>query len=621
MGKIDFAPGSKVYFENETYKIVKAVDFSTVTIQSLDDEKKIVNVPIKDLHLEPKAEKVYVDHYTEEEWSVAKERYEAIKDLVFRDKSRAVVEEAAKSVGKSVTTVYGWISTYEQTEKISSLIPNTKQRGKRGSRLDSVVDKIIDDVLEELYLSKQRTSFSKIVMQIKKECKRLEMKPPHDNTIRNRIKAIDPKLAMKKREGYKKAHKEFSNFEGEFPEGNYPLEVFQVDHTPLDIMVVDSTFRKPLGRPYLTLAIDVYSRMIAGIYVSLQAPGYLSVSQCLYNAFLPKEKFLKQYGVDGTWNVFGLPRQIAVDNGKDLVGADMQRVCDEFGITLLKRPVARPQFGAHVERVLGTINKAIHDLPGTTFSNVTEKGEYDSVKNATFTLEEITHWLVEYIVNVYHKREHHGLGMTPEQKYQVGIFGDDENPGTGILPSIIENEEDIRIALLPTFYRTVQKNGITLDGITYYSDVLRTWINRKDDKGEKLKFKIKRDPLDIQKLYFFDPQLNEYFELHYRRLHAPKMTLWDLYAAKRYLKENRISEITEEDIFDAYERLSEIEKRAKEKTKTQLRKSKAPKMSDKAAPKSVANVKRETSKPLDEAFDDLFSDIETFDVHEKAKQS
>lgn len=617
MGKIDFAPGSKVYFENEAFKIVRAVNFSTVSIRAVEDENKIINVPIADLHLESKAEKVYVDHYTDEEWSEAKERYEAIKSLVFRNKSRAAVEAVANSVGKSVTTIYGWIKTYEQSEQISSLVSNTKGRGRSGSRLDGVVDKIINDVLEELYLTKQKTGFSKIAMQINKECKRLGLKPPHDNTIRNRIKAIDPKLAMKKREGYKKAHKEFSNFEGEFPEGNYPLEVFQVDHTPLDIMVVDSTFRKPIGRPYLTLAIDVYSRMIAGIYVSLQAPGYFNVSQCLYNAFLPKEKFLRQYGVEGAWNVFGLPRQIAVDNGKDLVGADMQRVCDEFGITLLKRPVARPQFGAHVERVLGTINKAIHDLPGTTFSNVNEKGEYDSVKNATFTLEEITHWLVEYIVNVYHKRVHHGLGMTPERKYEIGIFGDDENPGTGILPSIIENEEEIRVVLLPTFYRTVQKDGITLDGITYYSDVLRTWINRKDDKGNKLKFKIKRDPLDIQKLYFYDPQLNEYFELHYRRLNAPKMTLWDLYAAKRYLKENRISDVNEEDIFDAYERLTEIEQRAKEKTKTQLRKSKAPKMSDKAVQKGDSNKEEENQELVDEVLEDLFSDIETFDVFER----
>jgi putative transposase len=294
----------------------------------------------------------------------------------------------------------------------------------------------------------------------------------------------------------------------------------------------------------------------------------------------------------------------------------MQRVCDEFGMVMTRRPVGRPQYGAHIERILGTINKEIHNLPGTTFSNIAQKGEYDSVKNATFTLDEITKWLTEFIVNVYHKRVHHGTGMTPKQKYYIGIFGDYENPGTGI-PPIVEDKESIRIALLPTFHRTVQKDGITLDGITYYSDVLRTWINKKDDNGNKLKFKLKRDPLNIQKLYFYDPEIKEYFELNYRKLHAPKMTLWDMYAAKRYLKEHKVTDVHEDDIFDAYERLNEMEKEAKKKTtKHKLRKSKTPKMSDIKAKEKPPEPKEVRPEKIDEIFDELFDDIEIFDIKE-----
>ncbi len=450
------------------------------------------------------------------------------------------------------------------------------------------------------------------------ECKKLDISPPNHQTVRNRIKDIDPKFAMKNRFSSKKANEEFGNFEGEYPEGDFPLEVYQVDHTPLDIMVVDSTFRKPIGRPYLTLAIDIYSRMVAGFYISLQAPGYFSVSQCLYNAFLPKDEFLKQQGVDGEWEIFGIPSKYAVDNGKDLIGLDMQRVCDEFGITMTRRPVGRPQYGAHVERILGTINKEIHNLPGTTFSDIIEKDEYDSVKNATLTLDEIIKWVTEFIVNIYHKRIHHGIGMTPKQKYKIGIFGDDENPGTGI-PPIVENTEAIKIALLPSFHRTTQKNGITLDGITYYSDVLRTWINRTDDKGNKLKFKVKRDPLNIEKLYFYDPEIKEYFELHYRKLHAPNMTLWDMQAAKRYLKEKNIKDYNEDDIFDAYDRLSEIEKNAKETTKKHhLRKSKSPKMTEIKAKKAVEETQKNIliKESVKEEFNNLFEDIKLFDVKE-----
>ena len=106
--------------------------------------------------------------------------------------------------------------------------------------------------------------------------------------------------------------------------------------------------------------------------------------------------------------------------------------------------------------------------------------------------------------------------------------------------SALEDKENIRITLLPAIYRTIQRDGITLDGVNYYGDVLRHWINRKDEKGNKLKFKVKRDPLNIRKIYFFDPELEEYFEIYYKKIEAPEMTLWDLNSAKRYLKEKNI---------------------------------------------------------------------------------
>lgn len=615
MGKMDLSNGSKVYYQGNEYEVIKPVDFKTLTIQSVEDENHIIDVKIKELSAAPQKEQVQLDVYSDKAWAEAKKKYESIKELVFRKTTKAEVEEAGKQYGVSYKTIYEWIKMYEASGgKVSSLVSNRHKRGKKGSRLNSTVDKVIDDVLEELYLTKQRTGFPKIYNRIITECSKLDIDPPHANTVRNRIKALDPEYKTRRRQGHKAASEAFESFEGEYPEGDFPLEVYQVDHTPLDIIVVDPIFRKPLGRPYLTLAIDVYSRMVAGFYLSLQAPGFFSVSQCLLNAFLPKEDFLKEQGVEGEWEIYGIPSKYAVDNGKDLIGEDMQRVCDEFGMTMVRRPVGRPQFGAHVERVLGTINKEIHNLPGTTFSNVTQKGEYDSAKEASFTLEEISKWLTEFIVNVYHKRVHHGIGMTPQQKYWIGIFGDEENPGTG-LPPVVEDVESIRIALMPTFYRTIQQNGITLDGITYYSDVLRTWINKRDEYDKKIKFKIKRDPMNIQKLYFYDPQLEEYFELNYRKLHAPKMTYWDLLAAKRYLKEKHISEYDESDIFDAYERLEEIEKTAKEKTKTQkLRKNKTPKMRDVEVKQKEPEEKSYAAHSKDDVFASLFDNIETFDI-------
>ncbi len=614
MGKIDFAKDALVFFDNEAYRVVKVVSLSEVMIQN-EKSKHIVTTNIEKLSskLAEQSSQDHIDNYSEKEWGEAKKRYEIIKDLVFVKRTRRGVEEIAKQNNQSAVTIYSWIKIYEQTAQVSSLVPKTSQRGKKGSRLNNQTEAIVQEILSELYLSKQRYGFRKIYNRIARECKKINLEAPHENTVRNRIDAINPKEAMKKRYGHKMAKEKFSNFDGEYPEGNYPMDVVQIDHTPLDIIVVDKIHRKPLGRPYLTLAIDTYSRMIAGIYISLQAPGYFNVSQCLLSVFTKKDSFLQSQEVEGEWNIYGLPRVIHVDNGADLVSSDMQRVCDEYGITLLKRPVARPQFGAHVERVLGTINKEVHNLSGTTFSNIAQKGDYNSQKEATFTFEELTKWLIHYIVNIYHKKYHHGIDMSPEDKYIKGIIGDDETAGTGILPPIIDDLDNIKISLLPTYYRTVQKDGISLDGITYYSDVLRHWIGVADDTKNKIQHKIKRDPLNIQKIYFYDPEIKEYFDVPYRKIYAPVMTLWDLYAVKRYLKEKKISNYSEDNLFEAYELLEKMEQDVANTHKKQsLKKSKPPRTSQIKSNETIDKKENSVNN-----FDSLFDDIKIFEVTQK----
>jgi len=569
MSKISFEKDALVFYKNEQYKVINTISFSKVTIKHIDNQK-LLTVNISELSSKPysKLKKEYFDTYDDEEWEIARKRYSIIEDLLYKRNTKEKVKKIADENKKAISTIYNWIKLYENTGEISSLIPNVSGKGNRNSRLDNTVEHIIKEVIDELYLNEQRSGFGKIYNKIQRECKRLGFKAPHENTIRDRIRAIDPKKALKSRHGYKASKDKYTNHENEYKEGTYPLDVIQIDHTPLDIIVVDEVNREPLKRPFITVAIDVYSRMIAGFYVSLNNPSFYSVGQCLLSVFKPKEEFLKKYDVFGEWNIFGVPRICHVDNGSDLVSSDMQRVCESYKISLMKRPIGRPEFGAHVERVLGTINKEVHNLSGTTFSNIFEKGKYNSQKKAMFTLYELTQWLTHYIVNIYHKTYHHGIGDTPSNRYEKGIFGDENNPGTGILPPIIDNYDDIEITLLPTFYRTVQRNGITIDGITYYSDVLRHWINATNDRGEKIKHKIKRDPLNIQKIYFYDNELKNYFEVPYRKISAPVMTLWDLKAAKRHLKEKNIKNYNEDDIFAAHDKLEEIENDVKQKHKS-----------------------------------------------------
>jgi hypothetical protein len=96
------------------------------------------------------------------------------------------------------------------------------------------------------------------------------------------------------------------------------------------------------------------------------------------------------------------------------------------------------------------------------------------------TLGELERWLTEYIVGVYHAKRHRGIGTSPLQRWTSGVFGDAHDGGTGVIDRPA-NEERIRLDFLPFVERTVQAYGISIDGIHYYSDVLRRFVGATEN--------------------------------------------------------------------------------------------------------------------------------------------
>jgi len=109
---------------------------------------------------------------------------------------------------------------------------------------------------------------------------------------------------------------------------------------------VDPLDREPIGRPWLTVAIDVHSRCIAGFHVTLDAPSAISVGLCLTHVAMDKAPWLALREVEADWPVQGKPRQIGVDNGTEFHSEAFERGCEQHGITIGWRPPGQPQFGA-----------------------------------------------------------------------------------------------------------------------------------------------------------------------------------------------------------------------------------------------------------------------------------
>ena len=528
---------------------------------------------------------------------VAKMRYEAIVPLLGA-RTRVDVVRRAGEVGVSVATLYNWLRTYEHTDVLSSLLRRGRT-DKGRTRLTPEVECVIKAHLETRYLSSQRISKAKVAREVQDACRASGLEIPHFDTIRARIEKIPEYERQKRRDGKGKAQ-QLEPVEGEFPGADWPLAFVFMDHTPMDIEVVDDITRAPIGRPWLTLALDGYSRMVMGFYISLDPPSSLSVSMCLAQAMLPKDELVARAGCENKWPIWGKIGTLHLDNAKEFRGKALSLACEEYGIDLQWRPVARPHFGGRIERMMGTVGTELHALPGTTFSNPKERGDYDSGKTAAFTLADLEKWVTHFIVDVYHQRKHSTLGIPPIKKFQEGIMGVGKQKGRGLIP-VPNDAARIRLDFMPYIERSIQRTGVAIDGVHYYDPVLRPWIKAKDPDSlrQTRQFIFRRDPRDISRVYFYDPDLKDYFAIPYRDRTRPALSIWELRAAVKLVRAEQKGTVDEEAIFRANQRLRKMEQNAVENTRKTRRAAQRSRLHSQAQQDVRAGVAQIPTSPME----------------------
>lgn len=566
----ELRPGAEVLCKGRRSFITHVLDLESVLIRDATTGE-VLQALLSELDSPGgSAPKTDLQDIPDEDWKVAQRRHEIIRPLLGRNnRTRHEVNARAKEFGVHGNTLYSWLATYEMTGLLTSLMPRARSdKGKL--KMSTEIEAIIASAIDDVYLTAQRKPISKVCDAVRQRCLTAGLEPPHANTVRNRIAQVQAPIKVRRREGNKAADEAFSPIDGEFPGADWPLSIVQIDHTKVDIILVDDLHRRPIGRPWITLAIDVFSRMVAGFYVSFDPPGALATGLCLAHAMLPKEQWLAKHDLNAEWPVWGFPKMLHLDNAKEFRGNMLQRACAEYGIDISWRPVARPHFGGHIERLLGTVLNEIHTLPGTTFSNPRERGEYDSDAKAALTLSEFEAWLATYIAKVYHQRKHSSLGVSPLAKYREGVFGTGQCPGVG-LPARIADEQRLRLDFTPFVERTIQDYGVVMDDVHYYHDVLRRWIGSKNEASrQRRKFLFRRDPRDISTVWFYDPELRTYFDIPYRDTSHPAISIWELREAERLVKEAG-KPVDERSLFDAYDRMRAIEEEAQAKTRAARR--------------------------------------------------
>lgn len=553
------------------YRIREIVDLSTATATDCETHQTRV-LPLvdiePDIHISPDVPRLAIEELTEKEEKASKDRLEAIRPLLEMPRfGRRDVEARAREVGRHFTTLYRWIKAYTKFEDHTSLVPRKRGWRKGKTRISPDTEEIIADVIENYYLTPLRPGQEKAIREVQRKCLERNVKIPSSSTVRARIKRIDEKKHIEKRGEPDRARRRYQQATGHFPNADFPLSVVQIDHTLMDIILVDDKDREPIGRPWVTLAIDVYSRVVTGYYLSLDAPSVTSVGMCITHSIIPKEKWLLRHKVDAEWPVWGVPETIHTDNGPDFRAEDIQSACSKHGINIEFRPVKEPKFGGHIERLIGNVMRNIQGLPGSTFSSVAERGEHDSEKYAAMTKDEFERWLLLLICGDYHHRPHSAIDSTPLDRWRDGVIGDGIVPGRGT-PARPPNPEDLVRDFLPSFRRTVQHDGVGVQGLKYFASTLQRWIRRSDPEDPKKtrQFTFRRDPRNISTLWFFDPDLKQYFKIPLADQRIPEMSLWEYNQLRSRLKLQGIKNPHPTHLIRTFDKMRKIEEQAQTAT-------------------------------------------------------
>lgn len=494
-------------------------------------------------------------------WDIGELRASVIRPLAESPTcSMKLIFEASQKLQLSERYIYKLIRRYRESfGMLTSLIPKDHSGGKGLSRLAVTQESLIHKIIEKSYLTPQKLSSAQIVEKIQKYCFERQIDAPSESTIRRRLH--DLSLIQRQKRG-EDIDISTDPIIGNFPKVDYPLSVIQIDHTLVDIILVDPIDRLPIGRPYVTIAIDIYSRCIAGFVLSLEAPSAVSVGLCLTHVAMDKETWLAIHDIDASWIIHGKPSFIYVDNGSEFHSAAFTRGCAQHGIQIEYRPPGKAHYGGIIERVIGTMMTLVHTLPGTTFSNVTERGMYPSDNKACLTLSELEHWMTLAITKYYHMRLHSGIHETPMSRYESGLELMKRDGKT--LPCVY-NEKAFLIDFLPISYRMLRRDGFMIDHITYYNNALRPFISEREKYG---KFLIRRDPRDLSRIYVHLPEEQGYLEVPYRTLSNPAISLFEHRLALKRIKEAGKKQVHEASLFKAIDEIHSIVKTAASTTRS-----------------------------------------------------
>jgi transposase InsO family protein len=440
-----------------------------------------------------------------------------------------LIDRIEKHTGKSRATIMRYLAAYRAND-LEGLISNKGYgtNSRKDNRLLTICDpdnpelildtinvrlsdgqiKVLKEVIEQDYLTKLRISKAAVHRILDRKCMKHQVPDIKYVTICGIIDRIDEKVKETRRNP-SKAKRIYDEVARGYADRDAlgRLDIVQIDHTKLDIPVIDDATGQVISRPWLTLGLCVHSREPWCMYLSAEGPSENVVRKAIQHGVFLKNT-VREYGTQKEWAASGIPNIIYVDNGMDFKSNDIKRLVNEtLKSNLRHRPVRLPHYGALIERLFGTINRElIHNIWGTTKSNIVDKGDLDPEREAFLKVSQLREILIHYLVDIYPYKPHRGLpnNLSPRVRYMESV----QEMG---YPDIIFEDEKARYEI--DFLHT-EKKSYTRDGVRWENRIYKS-NECQDIIGTRLKkYSVKYDIDDIGVIYLLHPKNEKFIKLH-----------------------------------------------------------------------------------------------------------
>ncbi|ELB2199314.1 DDE-type integrase/transposase/recombinase [Vibrio parahaemolyticus] len=464
----------------------------------------------------------------------------------------------------SAITIYRWWLKFSQSGyNPTSLAPNFKGRGNRDPKVSKIVDALMTQAVEAV-ISGRKINVSSAHRRVRRKVRQYNLKHgtkykyPKYESVRKRVKKKTPFEVLAAKKGERVAKREFRKM-GKKILTSYALERVEVDHTVVDLFAVHKEYRIPLGRPYLTQLVDCYSKAVVGFYLGFEPPSYVSVALALKNAIQRKDSLLSSYpAVENEWLCYGIPDLLVTDNGKEFLSKAFDAACETLLITVHQNKVETPDNKPHVERNYGTVNTTLlDDLPGKAFSQYLHREGYDSIGEATLTLDEIKEIYLIWLVDIYHKKPNQRGTNCPNVAWKRGCEEWEPEEFTGTTAEL-----DFKFAISDE--KKLSKSGITIYGLSYSTDRLAEYRGKYGNHMVTFKY----NPECMGAIWVLDEDANEYFTvpaIDYE--YASGVSLWQHKVNIKYQRNLNLAEYDEDAEVDAEIRIQDVAEESIVKTK------------------------------------------------------